>query len=122
MPNPSSSLTAIMPATSPPQLRKRARYDEVDDGPEVPEMRPVKQAKKRKARPGIQDQDIDLDLERGLNLAIGKMDRGLLADYIAQRTKRFRNDLSAVELEDLHIPGKFISPTGLPNPLIGRNC
>lgn len=122
MPNPSSSLTATIPATSPPQLTKRARYDEVDDGPEVPEMRPVKQAKKRKSRPGIQNQDIDLDLERGLNLAIGKMDRGLLADYIAQRTKRFRNDLSAVELEDLHIPGKFISPRSLPNPLMGRNC
>lgn len=121
MPNASSSLNATIPATSP-QLRKHARYDEVDDGPDVPEMRPVKQAKKRKARPGIQDQDIDLDLERGLNLAIGKMDRGLLADYIAQRTKRFRNDLSAVELEDLHIPGKFISPGGIPNPLMGRNC
>lgn len=102
MPKPSPSLAATLPAPSHPQSAKRARNDEDDYGQEV---RPVKKAKKRKARPGIQDQDIDLDLERGLNLAIGKMDTGLLADYIAQRTKRFRNDLSAVELEDLHIPG-----------------
>lgn len=118
MPKPSSSLAATIPATSPLQLTKRTRNDEDDDGPEVPEVRPVKKAKKRKARPGIQDQDIDLDLKRGLNLAIGKMDRGLLSDYIAQRTKRFWTDLSAVELMDLHIPGKCTSPRSLPNPLM----
>lgn len=118
MPKPSPSLTATISPASPPQPTKRARMDDHDDGPEIPEVRSVKRAKRRKARPGIPDQDLDLDLERGLNLAIGKMDRGLLADYIAQRTKRFRSELSAVELEDLHIPGKCISPRGLLNRLM----
>lgn len=117
MPKPSPSLTATISPASP-QPTKHARNDDDEDGPEVPEVRPVKKAKRRKARPGIQDQDLDLDLERGLNLAIGKMNRGLLADYIAQRTKRFRSELSTVELEDLHIPGKCVSPRGLPNRLM----
>jgi hypothetical protein len=34
------------------------------------------------------------------------MDGRLLADYVAQRTKRFGGDLSLVELEDRHIPGE----------------
>lgn len=117
MPKPSPSLAATISPASPPQPAKRARNDD-DDGPEIPEARPGKKAKRRKARSGIQDQDLDLDLERGLNLAIGRMDRALLADYIAQRTKRFQSELSAVELEDLHIPGNFISPRGLPNRLM----
>lgn len=117
MSKPSPSLTATISPASP-QPTKRARDDDDDDGPEVAAVRPFKKAKRRKARPSTQVQDLDLDLERGLNLAIGKMDRGLLADYIAKRTKRFRSELSAVELEDLHIPGKSISPTVLPNRLI----
>lgn len=108
MPKPSSSLTAIISPASPPQPTKRARNDGDDDGPEVPEIRQGKKAKRRKAQSGIQNQDLDLDIERGVNLAIGRMDRGLLADYIAQRTKRFHSDLSAVELEDLYIPRKYI--------------
>ncbi|KAL8972507.1 MAG: hypothetical protein Q9183_000518 [Haloplaca sp. 2 TL-2023] len=36
--------------------------------------------------------------------AIGKMDNRLLADYVAQRSKRFGQHLSLVELEDMHIP------------------
>lgn len=108
MPKPSPTLTAAISPASPPLPTKRARVDDDEDGPVVPEVRPGKKAKRRKARSGIQDQDLDLDLERGLNLAIGRMDRGLLADYIAQRTKRFHSELSAVELEDLHIPGKCI--------------
>lgn len=117
MPKPFPPLTATIPAPPPPpQPTKRARNEEDDDGPD---MRPVKKDKKRrKTRPGIPDLDIDLDLKRGLNLAIGKMDRGLLADYIAQRTKRFRNDLSTIELEALHIPGKLVSPKDLQNPLV----
>lgn len=108
MPKPSPPITAAISPASPPPPTKRARVDDDDDGPVVPEVRPGKKAKRRKARSGIQDQDLDLDLERGLNLAIGRMDRGLLADYIAQRTKRFHSELSVVELEDLHIPGKCI--------------
>ena len=50
-------------------------------------------------------EDERLDLEHGLNLAIGKLDSRLQADYVAQRTKRFSSELSLVELEDRHIPG-----------------
>lgn len=45
-----------------------------------------------------------MDLE--INTAVGQMDTRLLADYIARCTKRFGDDLSVVELEDLHVPGK----------------
>ncbi|KAL8985561.1 MAG: hypothetical protein Q9205_000763 [Flavoplaca limonia] len=44
------------------------------------------------------------NLGLGINTAISKMDTRLLADYVAQRTKRFGDDLSVVELEDLYIP------------------
>ena len=53
------------------------------------------------------DENNNLDLERGLNLAIGKLDGRLLADYIAKRMKRFFPDLSLVELEDRCISGTF---------------
>lgn len=46
------------------------------------------------------------DTDTDINTAIGKMDNRLLADYVAQRSKRFGEDLSLVELEDIHVPGK----------------
>lgn len=61
--------------------------------------------KKKKSRKTQQDDDVDLDLEKGVNMAIGRFDSHLLADYVAQRTKRFQPDLSLVELEDRHISG-----------------
>lgn len=66
----------------------------------------LKRAKKRKAEAA---EDGDLDIELGLNTAIGRMDSQLLADYVAQRTKRFSGDLSLVELEDRYIPGRAVS-------------
>jgi len=51
------------------------------------------------------DDDADLDLVNGINTAIGRFDSRLLAEYVAQRTKRFQPDLSLVELEDRHISG-----------------
>ena len=42
-----------------------------------------------------------------INPDIGMMDNRFLADYVAQRTKRFGEDFSLVELEDMHIPGKI---------------
>ncbi|KAL8914163.1 MAG: hypothetical protein Q9171_001158 [Xanthocarpia ochracea] len=46
-----------------------------------------------------------------INPDIGMMDNRLLADYVAQRTKRFGEDLSLVELEDMHIPERAIVDT-----------
>ncbi|KAL8896485.1 MAG: hypothetical protein Q9192_003078 [Flavoplaca navasiana] len=51
------------------------------------------------------------NLGLGINTAISKMDTRLLADYVAQRTKRFGDDLSVVELEDLYIPESAILDT-----------
>lgn len=38
------------------------------------------------------------------------MDSQLLADFVAQKTKRQLPNLSLVELEDLHIPGNRCHP------------
>ncbi|KAL8784564.1 MAG: hypothetical protein Q9213_003912 [Squamulea squamosa] len=48
---------------------------------------------------------------RDINPAICRMDNRLLADYVAQRTKRFGDHLSLVELEDMHIPESAILDT-----------
>ena len=61
-------------------------------------------SKKRKRKSG-HDRDDDLDVHRNLNLAIGKMESRLLADYMMQRTKRFAPGLSLVELQDRVLPG-----------------
>jgi len=64
-----------------------------------------KRAAKRKRSKKPKDiEDEALDTEVGVNHAIAHMDSQLLADHIAQRTKRLQKDLSLVELEDLHIP------------------
>lgn len=64
-----------------------------------------KRAKRRKNKKPKNIDDQDLNEELGLNLGIARMDSQLLADYMAQRTKRFEPDLSTVELEDRYVPG-----------------
>ncbi|RFU28134.1 hypothetical protein B7463_g8191, partial [Scytalidium lignicola] len=49
--------------------------------------------------------------EGGINNAIAAMDNQLLADYVAQQTRRFEDQLSSVELEDKYIPAKSIQDT-----------
>lgn len=49
----------------------------------------------------------DLDLSTGINKSFGHMDSQLLADYMAQRTRKFECDLSSVELEDMYISGNY---------------
>ncbi len=63
---------------------------------------PVKRKKTKKPK---DINDDDLDVERGINRAIARMDNRLTADHVAQRTKRFESDMSLVELEDLYLPG-----------------
>lgn len=43
----------------------------------------------------------------GIDEAIGKMDGRLLADHFLQKAKRHNKELSAVELNDLSVPGKL---------------
>ena len=66
-----------------------------------------KAAKKPKTKKGKTDQDDEIDTEAGINKAFAQMDNQLLADYVAQRTRKYENDLSPVELEDKYIPGIY---------------
>lgn len=64
----------------------------------------IKRSKKRRLH---QEDQQKLDLDHGVNVDIAKMDTHLLANYVAQHTKRFHVEFSSVELEDLHLPGKL---------------
>lgn len=77
--------------------KKRKRGSAVDTS---------KKSKSKKAK--TQDED-DLDVEAGINRAFAQMDNQLLADYVAQRTRKYESDLSMIELEDKYIPGIMTS-------------
>jgi len=89
-------------ATYPSTKRKR-------DEDAKPESKRAAKRKKTKKPRDVDDEA--LDLEKGLNHAIGYMDSKLMADHVAQRTKRFQPDLSMVEAEDVHVPEKAILDT-----------
>jgi protein CMS1 len=72
---------------------------------DLPEVK--KNAKKAKSKKTKEDEEDELDLEAGINKAFSHMDNHLLADYIAQRTRRYESDLSSIELEDRKIPGEY---------------
>jgi hypothetical protein len=82
-------------ATPEPKARAKRKRD-VEEKPA---------AKRRKLKKPKDVDETALDTELGVNQAIGYMDARLLADHIAQRTKRFRPELSLVESEDIHVPG-----------------
>jgi len=88
----------------PSTAAKRKREDDTT----APSKRALKRQKSKKSKNA---EDAALDVENGLNPAIGYMDSKLMADLIAQRTKRFRPDVSLVEAEDLHIPERAILDT-----------
>lgn len=86
---------------SPPPASSKRKRDDAES-----------KSKKRKRTKTPRDiNGDDLDEKAGINRGIGHMDSQLLADYIAQRTKRFEKDLSFVELEDRYIPEKAIRDT-----------
>ena len=82
--------------------KKRRLSISVDD---VTYKKPKVKKKKNKKPKNDQHND-DIDIENSLNRSIGQMNIPLLADYFAQRTKRFSPNLSLVELQDRQIPGK----------------
>lgn len=90
---------SFLPSTSPkPESLKRKREEPVEQ--------PSKQSKKRRKSKKPKDiDDGDLDEKLGVNRAIAQMDSRLLADLVAQRTKRFEPKLSLVELDEKYIPG-----------------
>lgn len=90
------------PQNSKPAKRKR----DAEDDAEVESKKAAKKKKRTKKKP----QDVDdeaLDSKLGINHAIAHMDSRLMADHIAQRTRRFRPDASLVEVEDVNVPGRI---------------
>lgn len=69
-----------------------------------------KLAKRKRQKRGKNTDDPDIDYERGINSALGRLDRHLLADYLSQKTKQFSDSLSLSELEDKRIPGIYSYP------------
>ena len=74
---------------------------------ETVEQSAKKAAKKTKTKKAKNNEDDEIDVEAGINKAFAHMDNQLLADYVAQRTRKYESDLSSVELEDKYLPGKF---------------
>ena len=96
-----TGLAANNPDSREPfQLLKRKR--DVRETENSPAKKAAKRKKLKISKPGDHD---GLDVEQGLNTAVGKLDSHLLADYVAQRERRFGQDLTSVEIEDRHIPG-----------------
>jgi len=93
----------IEPLSPSPQPSSKRKRD--DDG-----QKKKSHKRKRTKKPKDID-DADLDEEAGINRAVGHMDPRLLADHVAQRTKRFESELSFVELEDRYLPEKAIRDT-----------
>jgi protein CMS1 len=85
------------PASPPPSSKKRKQ-----DAPTKDEKKSSKRRKLKRPK-DLDEEALDADL--GVNHAIAHMDSRLMADHIAQRTKRFRPELSLVEMEELHVPG-----------------
>ncbi|KAI5208679.1 hypothetical protein E4T39_01435 [Aureobasidium subglaciale] len=110
-------LEPFSPSASPePQTSgsKRKREDADEDEAPATQTKAAKRKKAKNAKKAKQPKDIEedaLDLELGVNHAIAHMDSQLLADHVAQRTKRFHNELSVMELEDMHIPSHAIVDT-----------
>ena len=85
------------------QSNKRKRDIENDQG-RTQSKRAIKKGRSKVSKAHVLE-DESLDSEQGLNTALGKLDCRLLADYVAQRTKRFAPDLSMIEMEDRYLPG-----------------
>lgn len=68
---------------------------------------------RKRRKSAFEDEDLDMDLEAGLNKKIGLLDSMLLADHLAQKTRRFGSDLKPVELSALDISRESHSPACL---------
>ncbi|KAK5113141.1 hypothetical protein LTR85_010959 [Meristemomyces frigidus] len=89
-------------AALPSAKRKR-------DDDSKPESKRAAKRKKMKKPKDVDDEALDVEL--GVNHAIAHMDSRLMADHIAQRTKRFQPDMSMMEVEDSYVPEKAILDT-----------
>lgn len=98
--------------------KKRKREAKAEDKPQAQEPDGVPQVdegsskkKKRRRNKQISENTNDDGKKDGIDESIGKMDGPLLADFFAQQTKRSNEELTAVELSDMYIPGKRV-PVG----------
>jgi hypothetical protein len=96
-----------------PLLERRSASPEAEDSKRASKKRKrgtlendskTASKKTRKAK-AIEEDEIDIEL--GINNAFSHMDNQLLADYLAQRTRKYESDLSTIELEDKYIPGRY---------------
>lgn len=92
----------ISPSPSPEATSSKRKRE---DDSKPTSKRAAKKQKQTKKPKDIDDEA--LDAEAGVNHAIGYMDSKLVADHVAQRTRRHQPDLSMVEVEDLYIPGIY---------------
>lgn len=102
--------------SSPDVGLKRKREEEQEDGspkprtsanpPPAASERSKKRRKAKKAKKGSDDHYSDKN--DGLDESIGKMDGQLLADYFVQRAKRHNKELTAMELDDIYVPGMVL--------------
>ena len=98
---PSTNTIAHYTSPPPPLLSMKRKRDEGENG----DLSVEKAVKKKETRRSKFGNDEYLDIEQGLNTAIGRLDGHMLADYVAQSENRFGQDLSSVEIEDRCIPG-----------------
>lgn len=68
----------------------------------------LKEKKKQKAKEESGDVQ-EGERKEGIDESIGKMDGRLLVDHFAQKAKRHNKELTAVELNDLSVPGVYFS-------------
>ncbi|CUS14484.1 unnamed protein product [Tuber aestivum] len=89
------------------QMSKKAKSE--DDEATTPQTTPKHRGKKGTTRKGRESMSTATDVPGGegdpVNEDMARMDPRLLADYVAQRLRRFEKDLSSVELDDRYISG-----------------
>lgn len=96
--------------------KKRKRQADDSTKQDKPEATPVvsasaeeptkKKRKQKKSKKQQAEHDARMqDRQDGIDQSIGKMDGRLLADYFVQRAKKADKELSAVELNDMSVPG-----------------
>lgn len=89
---------------SPLALNQAVKRKREDDSIAISSKKTKKQKQKKSKKPEDVDDDA-LDTGKGINHAIAHMDSKLMADHLAQRTKRFQPDLSLVEVDEWYISG-----------------
>jgi hypothetical protein len=70
----------------------------------ITHQQPKRKKKKKKAKQVTLDGE-DFDDDRGLNLAVGRMNSQKLANYLGSCSQRLLSQASVVELEDLRVQG-----------------